>query len=96
MNAAAASTTKSTKSASTAQVAAPVRRYTGKTADPALAHLERVLSVSGAMTIFSLDYWRRRVAEIAASSDLTPTQHTRTARIARLLEQAALQSSTCR
>jgi hypothetical protein len=71
-----------------ARPAAAVSPYTAKNVDEALAHLERVLSVNGATTVLGLHYWRARLAQIGATSGLTPGQRVRVARLPKLLAQA--------
>ncbi|MGF6570047.1 hypothetical protein ABH945_002158 [Paraburkholderia sp. GAS333] len=70
-----------------------VSPFSGKTADYPIAHLERVLLVSGAMNVFGPNYWRMRVAEIAASPALTPVQRARIARINDLIERLVLRGN---
>ena len=86
----AAKAVKQTKVAPAARAKSP---YTGKTADSPMAHLERILSVSGVMTILGPNYWRTRASEIAESPGLTPAQHARIARIAALIERLASDDS---
>jgi hypothetical protein len=59
--------------------------YTGKTADEAIAHLERVLSSPLATSILKAVYWRRRIDEIASSPALTLTQRARIDHVSSLL-----------
>ncbi|WP_028227445.1 hypothetical protein [Paraburkholderia ferrariae] len=48
-----------------------------KTADAAIAHLERVLSVADACTIFGQRYWLGRVQQLLAAPDLLPLHRQR-------------------
>lgn len=57
--------------------------YTPRTAEDAIAHLERILSADGADSLFSRTYWRERVQQVSATRGLTPQQR---ARLARLLD----------
>jgi hypothetical protein len=60
--------------------------YTPGTAEDAIAHLERIMSLDGADALFSRTYWRGRVQQGRATRGLTPQQR---ARLARLLESLA-------
>jgi len=52
-------------------------RYCAKTADAAIAHLERALSVADACTIFGQRYWLERVQQLLAAPDLLPMHRDR-------------------
>lgn len=71
-----------------------VSPYTAKNIDQALAHLEFVLSVSEVTAVLGMQYWRARVAQVGATSGLTPGQRARMARLPKLLAQA--QNASCK
>ncbi|MDR5837640.1 hypothetical protein [Caballeronia sp. LZ034LL] len=54
--------------------------------DAAIEHLEQVLSLEGANSLFSQTYWRARVVQALATPGLAPCQY---ARLQRLLERIA-------
>ncbi|BAN28152.1 hypothetical protein [Caballeronia insecticola] len=54
--------------------------------DSAIEHLEQVLSLEGANSLFSKTYWRGRVVQALATPGLAPCQHSR---LQRLLERIA-------
>lgn len=54
--------------------------------DSAIGHLEQVLSLEGANSLFSQTYWRGRVVQALATPGLAPCQHSR---LQRLLERIA-------
>ncbi|SAK43083.1 hypothetical protein AWB80_00538 [Caballeronia pedi] len=54
--------------------------------DSAIEHLEQVLSLEGANSLFSKTYWRGRVVQALSMPGLAPCQHSR---LQRLLERIA-------
>jgi hypothetical protein len=54
--------------------------------DSAISHLEQVLNLEGANSLFSQTYWRGRVVQALATPGLAPCQHSR---LQRLLERIA-------
>ncbi|BBU32742.1 hypothetical protein BTHE68_64760 (plasmid) [Burkholderia sp. THE68] len=54
--------------------------------DSAIEHLEQVLSLEGANSLFSKTYWRGRVVQALATPGLAPCQHSR---LQHLLERIA-------
>jgi hypothetical protein len=60
--------------------------YTAQNVDGAIAHLERVLSLEGAHSLFGLTYWHMRVIQISATHGLA---HSHRARLQRLLDLLA-------
>ncbi|VXA97648.1 conserved hypothetical protein [Burkholderia sp. 8Y] len=60
------------------------RPYTVHHLDAAIAHLEQVLNLDGANSLFSKTYWRSRVEEALSTPGLAPSQH---ARLQRLLDR---------
>jgi hypothetical protein len=71
-----------------------VSPYTAKNIDQALSHLEFVLAVSEVTAVLGMQYWRARVAQIGATSGLTPGQRARMARLPKLLAQA--ENASCK
>lgn len=57
--------------------------YTNRSAEDAIAHLERILSADGADSLFNRTYWRGRVQQLISTPGLTPQQRVR---LERLLE----------
>ncbi|MFP6561985.1 hypothetical protein WJ542_27340 [Paraburkholderia sp. B3] len=51
--------------------------YCAQTADAAIAHLERVLTVEDACVIFGHRYWLERVQHLLAAPDLLPPHRVR-------------------
>jgi hypothetical protein len=45
--------------------------------DTAIEHLEQVLSLEGANSLFSKTYWRGRVVQALSTPGLAPCQHSR-------------------
>lgn len=60
--------------------------YTAQNVDGAIAHLERVLSLEGAHSLFGRTYWHMRVIQISATHGLP---HPHRARLQRLLDLLA-------
>jgi hypothetical protein len=54
--------------------------------DSAIEHLEQVLSLEGANSLFSKTYWRQRVVQALSTPGLAPIQHSR---LQRLLDRIA-------
>jgi hypothetical protein len=55
--------------------------------DAAIEHLEQVLSLEGANSLFSQTYWRARVVQALATPGLAPCQYSRLQRLlARIAE----------
>ncbi|GAB5095862.1 hypothetical protein P9250_05290 [Caballeronia sp. LP006] len=54
--------------------------------DSAIEHLEQVLNLEGANSLFSKTYWRNRVVQALSTPGLAPSQHTR---LQRLLDRIA-------
>jgi hypothetical protein len=73
------------KTAAPRDMASP---YTAKNIDEALTHLERVLAIKDATTVLGRHYWQARVAQISATSALTPGQRARVERLHGLLKDA--------
>ncbi|WP_027797010.1 hypothetical protein [Paraburkholderia acidipaludis] len=61
----------------TMEAAAEKVPYCAQTADAAIAHLERVLTVEGACAIFGQRYWLERVQHLLAAPDLLPPHRVR-------------------
>lgn len=59
--------------------------YTAKNIDDAIAHLERVLAIDGAMRVLGQRYWQTRLLQVGATPGLTPGQRARVARLPKLL-----------
>lgn len=51
--------------------------YTVRNIEPAIDHLEQVLSAEGADSLFSQAYWRVRVLQALATAGLLPNQRKR-------------------
>ncbi|SAK81700.1 hypothetical protein AWB79_05387 [Caballeronia hypogeia] len=60
--------------------------YSVRHLDSAIEHLEQVLSLEGANSLFSKTYWRGRVVQALSTPGLAPCQHSR---LQRLLERIA-------
>ncbi|MDR5856340.1 hypothetical protein P9239_21920 [Caballeronia sp. LZ062] len=60
------------------------RPYNVNHLDAAIGHLEQVLGLDGANSLFSKTYWRSRVEEALSTPGLAPSQH---ARLQRLLDR---------
>ncbi|WP_250536018.1 hypothetical protein [Caballeronia sp. AZ10_KS36] len=60
------------------------RPYNVNHLDAAIAHLEQVLNLDGANSLFSKTYWRSRVDQALSTPGLAPCQH---ARLQRLLDR---------
>lgn len=56
--------------------------------DSAIEHLEQVLSLEGANSLFSKTYWRGRVVQAIATPGLAPCQHSRLQRLLDRIAQA--------
>ncbi len=56
--------------------------------DAAIAHLEQVLNLDGANSLFSKTYWRSRVEHALSTPGLAPSQHTRLQRLLDRIEAA--------
>ncbi|WP_250523303.1 MULTISPECIES: hypothetical protein [unclassified Caballeronia] len=56
--------------------------------DSAIEHLERVLSLEGANSLFSKTYWRGRVVQALSTPGLAPSQHSRLQRLLDRIAQA--------
>ncbi|SAL61054.1 hypothetical protein AWB73_06790 [Caballeronia turbans] len=56
--------------------------------DSAIDHLEQVLSLEGANSLFSKTYWRGRVVQAIATPGLAPSQHSRLQRLLDRIAQA--------
>ena len=56
--------------------------------DSAIEHLEEVLSLEGANSLFSQTYWRGRVVQALATPGLAPCQHSRLQRLLDRIAQA--------
>jgi hypothetical protein len=62
------------------------RSYNVSHLDSAIDHLEQVLSLEGANSLFSKTYWHGRVVQALSTPGLATSQHTR---LQRLLERIA-------
>jgi hypothetical protein len=62
------------------------RSYNVSHLDSAIAHLEQVLNLEGANSLFSKTYWHGRVIDALATPGLATSQH---ARLQRLLDRIA-------
>jgi hypothetical protein len=71
---------------STKGVGAARSPYTAQNVDGAIAHLERVLSLEGAHSLFGRTYWHMRVIQISATPGLP---HSHRARLQRVLDLLA-------
>lgn len=60
------------------------RPYTVNQLDSAIAHLEQVLNLDGANSLFSKTYWRARVEQAMSTPGVMPSQH---ARLQRLIDR---------
>ncbi|WP_321801777.1 hypothetical protein [Caballeronia sp. J97] len=56
--------------------------------DSAIEHLEQVLSLEGANSLFSKTYWRGRVVQTLSTPGLAPSQHSRLQRLLDRIAQA--------
>ena len=56
--------------------------------DSAIEHLEQVLSLEGANSLFSKTYWRGRVVQALSTPGLAPSQHSRLQRLLDRIAQA--------
>ena len=56
--------------------------------DSAIEHLEEVLSLEGANSLFSKTYWRGRVVQALSTPGLAPAQHSRLQRLLDRIAQA--------
>jgi hypothetical protein len=68
--------------------------YCAKNADAAIAHLERVLSVADARTIFGQRYWLERVQQLLAAPDLLPLHRSRLRHLLDTLAAPCAQAQT--
>jgi hypothetical protein len=59
--------------------------YTHHTVEGAISHLERMLSVDAAKSLFSRTYWRARVQQVSATHGLTPLQQARLVKLMKSL-----------
>ncbi|SAL01007.1 hypothetical protein [Caballeronia ptereochthonis] len=62
--------------------------YSASHLDSAIEHLEQVLSLEGANSLFSQTYWRGRVVQALATPGLAPSQHNRLKRLLDRIAQA--------
>jgi hypothetical protein len=65
---------------------ATVTAYNVSHLDSAIQHLEQVLNLEGANSLFSKTYWRGRVVQALGTPGLAPVQQTR---LERLLDRIA-------
>ncbi|SAL03806.1 hypothetical protein AWB77_06874 [Caballeronia fortuita] len=63
-------------------------RYSVCHLDSTIKHLEQVLSVEGANSLFSQTYWRGRVVQALSTPGLAPAQHSRLQRLLDRIAQA--------
>ena len=67
---------------------AGIQRYSVRHLDSAIEHLEQVLSLEGANSLFSKTYWRGRVVQALSTPGLAPSQHSRLQRLLDRIAQA--------
>jgi hypothetical protein len=64
------------------------RSYNVSHLDTAIAHLEQVLNLEGANSLFSKTYWHARVLEALSTPGIATSQHTRLQRLLDRIAQA--------
>ncbi|WP_250516359.1 hypothetical protein [Caballeronia sp. INDeC2] len=69
-------------------ISAGISLYSVGHLDSAIDHLEQVLSLEGANSLFSKTYWRQRVMQAISTPGLAPCQHSRLQRLLDRIAQA--------